>query len=170
MKYHHHSRFEGRGDLLAAAILFFLLALGAVLFLATPAHGQVVAPTPTPIFVPATADLALAPALVAPPVADNALLGLFLQLASTHPWIASVLSFMALCRVWAKPACSILHAVVDLTPSKTDDGLFNGVLGWFASPLGRKVAYLIDWLTSIKIQPPGVKAPAPLSGRSQVAP
>ena len=153
---HHHSRYEGRGDLLAAAILWFALALGALLIF-TPAHGQAPAPPPTPVPM---VDLALAPALAPGPVADNPFLGLFLDLAATHPWVASVLSFMALCRVWAKPLSSLVHAVIDLTPSKADDGFLNGILTWFASPLGRKVAYGIDWLTSIKINAPASRAVA----------
>lgn len=72
------------------------------------------------------------------------------KLALKYPWIASIIAAMGFARVFAKPICSIIHAVVDLTPTKKDDGF----LAWFTTPTGKKVAYALDWALSIKIVPP----------------
>ena len=99
--------------------------------------------------------LAAEPTTLIPVEAQNAVLGFFLKLAASHAWFATVLSFMALSRVWAKPVSSFIHTVIDLTPSKADDGMLNSVMLFFtANSIGKFLAYLIDWLTSIKIVPP----------------
>lgn len=114
----------------------------------SPAAAQSVVSAPT-----AAPDLS--PAVNAQAAGDsNALLAWFLSFAGAHPWVATILGIMAFCRAWAKPASSLIHAIVDLTPSKVDDGIFNAVLLWFNGPIGSKVAYLIDYVTSIKIVPP----------------
>lgn len=77
-----------------------------------------------------------------------------LTFAQSHPAVASLIAFMGACRVAAKPISSIVHGIVELTPSQRDDGLLTSFLAWFQTPLGIKVAYGLDWLTSIKIVPP----------------
>ena len=91
------------------------------------------------------------PTTVIPVETQNAVLALFLKLALAHPWIATVAAFMAMCRLWAKPLSSVFHALIDLTPTKFDDG----IMLWFTtSDAGQFIAYVVDWVTSIKIIPP----------------
>ena len=86
--------------------------------------------------------------------AQNMILGYFLKIAVAHSWFATLLAFVALSRVWAKPVSSVIHTIIDLTPSTRDNGILNAVLLWFTTdPLGQFCAYLIDWVTSIKIVP-----------------
>jgi len=95
------------------------------------------------------------PTTAIPEEAQNAVLQFFLHLAALHPWFATALVLAGLSRTWAKPFCSVLHFVVDLTPSKNDDGILNAVMTWFSdNAVGQFVAYMVDWLTSIKIVPP----------------
>ncbi len=89
----------------------------------------------------------------------DAIQAFVLNFAQSHPWLASLIAFMGACRVAAKPISSIVHSIVELTPSKRDDGLLTDFLAWFQTPLGSKAAYALDWLTSIKIVPPAPKVP-----------
>ena len=99
--------------------------------------------------------LAADPTTVIPVEAQNAILALFLKLALAHPWVGTVLVLMALSRVWAKPLFTVVHTLVDLTPSPRDNGILNSIIGWFTNTAsGRFAAYLIDWVTSIKIVSP----------------
>lgn len=98
-------------------------------------------------------------------VADNPLSAgaqsFIVAFAQSHAWLASLIALMGSMRLWAKPVFSFIHAVVDLTPSKSDDTVLGNVLLWFSTPTGSKVAYVIDWLTSIKIAKPTTPPPAP---------
>lgn len=152
--------------LLAALILAIILLIGPRCHASDPAltigpASEIVAthpPTPTPIVGPLPASPTLtATATDALPVEDqNLVLGFLLKLIGTHPWIATVIAFMGICRTGAKPIFSFIHFVVDTTPSKSDDGLLNSVCLWFTvNPIGRSLAFLIDWFTSIKIVAPG---------------
>lgn len=101
----------------------------------------------------------VAPAVVSDPVVPvaitNALQGFIVSLAQNHAWLAGLIAFLGTMRLWAKPALSIVHSVVDLTPTKVDDGWFNGLLLFFnTNAVGKVLAYLLDWATSIKIQAP----------------
>jgi len=101
-----------------------------------------------------------ATALTLSPDTQNVILSVLTKLMASHPWVATLLAFMGTMRAWAKPVSSLVHSIVDLTPSKTDDSLLNSVTSFFTdTPLGRFLAYLLDWLTSIKIQPPAAKPP-----------
>jgi hypothetical protein len=90
--------------------------------------------------------------------AQNFILGWLLGLAKTHPWVATVITILGGARLWVKPVFSFVHWVIDLTPSASDNAVFDRVLAWFHSPLGSKVAYLLDWAFSIKIIPPAAPA------------
>ncbi|HTJ78496.1 MAG TPA: hypothetical protein VL357_05830 [Rariglobus sp.] len=128
--------------LLAALSIAFVLALfsPATTHAATAAAGSTI-----------TAD----PSTVVPDAAQNVILTFFLKLAVAHPLVATLLSLMGTARTWAKPVSSIIHTVVDLTPSTTDNGWLNTLMSWFTTTTtGKTVAYIIDWVTSIKIVPP----------------
>lgn len=80
---------------------------------------------------------------------------LILNLAMNHPRLSMFITFMGSSRIWAKPLMSFIHQIVELSPSKRDDGILTSLLSFFnVNPIGRVLAYLIDWLTSIKIQVP----------------
>jgi len=101
------------------------------------------------------ATITAAPTTVIDPATQNSVLGFFLDLAIHHAWFATVLSIMGLSRVWAKPLSSFIHFVADLTPSPYDNGIINSAMLFFTTnPIGKFLAYLFDWLTSIKITPP----------------
>ncbi len=89
------------------------------------------------------------------------LLNLLTLGAASHPWIASLLAFMGTARLWFKPVSSFVHSIIDLTPSKSDDALFNRALLFFhENAVGRVLAWLIDWITSVKIAKPNPTAPS----------
>jgi hypothetical protein len=91
---------------------------------------------------------------VLPVEAQNIILNLLLSLAQSHPWIATVITVIGSARIWAKPAFSLVHWVIDLTPGTNDNAMLDRLVAWFHSPVGSKVAYLLDWVLSIKIIPP----------------
>lgn len=97
---------------------------------------------------------------VLPVEAQNIVLNLLLSLAQSHPWIATLITVIGSARLWAKPVFSLVHVVIDLTPGTSDNAFFDKVVEWFHSPLGSKVAYLLDWALSIKIIPPAAPAGA----------
>lgn len=97
---------------------------------------------------------------VLPIEAQNIILNLLLSLAQSHPWIATVITVIGSARIWAKPAFSLVHWVIDLTPGTSDNALLDRLVAWFHGPLGSKVAYLLDWVLSIKIIPPAAPVAA----------
>lgn len=113
---------------------------------------------------PLAAKPATAPELTAidSPVIPNEIEGMvlsaFAKLVAKHSWLATVIIFMGMLRFFAKPLFSMIHAFIDLSPSKTDDNAFNSLLKFFnENPLGKTLAFALDWLTSIKIKAPASK-------------
>ena len=112
---------------------------------------------------PATSDLVLrtpaadAPAFVTPE-AQNFLLTFITALAVKYPFIATVITLLGTLRLWLKPVFSAIHAIVDLTPTKLDDGYWAKAYDFFtATATGRFLAWLLDYVASIKLVPPGGK-------------
>lgn len=127
---------------LLLTVSFFAVIFGVMMI---PAHAQTVVDPATPV----------ATDIVIPDALSNWLLAFIVKLAAAHPIIATIISIMGSARVWAKPVMSLIHNFVELSPSKRDDGILTSILEFFnANPIGRFLAYLIDWFTSIKIQVP----------------
>lgn len=102
--------------------------------------------------------------IILSPDAQNFVLTLLGKLIESHPWLATVIAFVGSMRLWAKPVFTALHALTELTPSKFDDGLWAMVHRFFVeNPVGRFLAYLLDWLGSVKITPPA-KPTEPTAG------
>lgn len=99
------------------------------------------------------------PTDVIPVEAQNFILGWLFKLSQVHPYVATLIAIMGSARVWAKPLFSFIHWIIDLTPSGADNAVFDRLVAWFHTPLGSKVAYLLDWAFSIKIIPPAKPAP-----------
>lgn len=105
--------------------------------------------------VNAYAQADASPAPLASNDAMNFILVFITNLAAKYPVVATVLTIMGSARLWMKPVSSIVHQIVELTPSKRDDGALTAVLAFFnENPVGRFLAYLFDWLLSVKIQKP----------------
>jgi uncharacterized Fe-S cluster-containing radical SAM superfamily protein len=86
---------------------------------------------------------------------QNIALNILDSLSGTHAWIATLLVLMGACRAIAKPLSSIVHTIVDITPSTWDNGALSKITNFFLlNPVGKTIAYVLDWLTSIKIKPP----------------
>ena len=106
---------------------------------------------------PAADPAAAAPAFVTPE-AQNFILGLFTTLAVKFPFVASLIALLGTMRLWAKPVFTAVHAIVDLTPTKIDDGYWAKAYDWFTGTTsGRFAAWLLDYVASIKLVPPGGK-------------
>ena len=102
-----------------------------------------------------TAGITSDPTTVIPVESQNYLLELFLKLAITHSWLATVFAVMGTLRAAAKPLSTFVHFFVNLTPSPVDNGVLDSLMKFFTeTTTGKFLAYLIDWLTSIKIVPP----------------
>lgn len=92
------------------------------------------------------------------PETQNFILNLLTVLVAKYPWLATVITVIGSMRLWAKPVFSALHALTDITATKWDDGLWSRMYVFFTQhPMGRILAYLLDWLGSVKIQPPAPK-------------
>jgi len=107
----------------------------------------------------ATAAFAQAPApIVITPVpveASNFILELLFKLAAAHPWVATIITVVGTMRVWAKPVFAAVHALIEVTPSRYDDGVWNLAYRFFTEhPVGKTLAWLLDYLASVKISPP----------------
>jgi hypothetical protein len=64
-----------------------------------------------------------------------------------NPAFAGILIFVGFARVTIKPAMTILHAYVKITPYDSDDKWLSSV----EQSKGYKlVVYLLDWLLSVK--------------------
>lgn len=100
---------------------------------------------------------ALAPST--PVGADNPVLVLLGDLAVKYPLIATVIAVLGSMRLWAKPVFSAVHALVELTPSKADDGWWAGIYNYLTNtPSGRTLNWVLDYVASIKVVPPTKKA------------
>jgi hypothetical protein len=71
-------------------------------------------------------------------------------LLAKFPILASVFMIMGALRAVLKPLMALFRAFVAYTPSKADDVLPDQVE---ASPLYKGVAFVLDYLASIKIGP-----------------
>ena len=113
-------------------ISFFALAL------TSPAHAQ------------SAASTVVLPAL--PPEAANFILAWLTGLAAKHSGVATLITVLGTMRLWAKPLFSLIHTVVELTPSKTDDGAWARAHDWLTTTAdGQVAAWLLDYVTSIKL-------------------
>ena len=91
--------------------------------------------------------------------AQNFILSWLAGVAKSHAWVATFITILGTARFGAKPLFSVVHWIIDLTPSEGDNARFNRFLAWFHTPLGSKTAYLLDWVLSIKVIPPAKPAP-----------
>lgn len=87
-----------------------------------------------------------------------------LGLVAKYPIITGVLMAVGVARAIFKPLFSFLHAVVDATPSSKDNAALAKVE---KSKVYKIVAYLLDYLGSIKIEKPAAPAPAPAPAPEQ---
>lgn len=104
----------------------------------------------------AQAPISDLPSSISPaaPEAQNLILGLFLSLAAQYPGLATIITVLGSMRLWAKPLFAAVHAVIDATPSKYDDGLWARAYGFFTdNKIGRALAWLLDYAGSIKLPP-----------------
>lgn len=85
---------------------------------------------------------------------ENFLPGVLTGLIAKFPWLASVILFMGSMRMWAKPVFAGLHALVAMTPTKTDDGYWQKFTTFLQSPAGAWLHWLLDYVCSIKLVPP----------------
>ena len=89
------------------------------------------------------------------PEVTNFLLSLLVAGAQKYPVLTTLIAFMGSMRAWAKPLSSLVRAVVDLTPSQADNTFLDRVLRFLHEhPVGKVLAYLLDWFASIKLTPP----------------
>jgi hypothetical protein len=85
----------------------------------------------------------------------NFLTGLLTTALVKYPVLTTVIAFVGSMRVWAKPVFSIVHQIVDLTPSTSDNDFLAKFTTFFQqNPIGRTLAYLLDWFASVKVNPP----------------
>lgn len=88
-------------------------------------------------------------------VAPNVALDFFKALTADHAWLATLIVIMGALRAVAKPLFSLIHSIIDVTPSTWDNGVVSRITNFFLlNPVGKTIAYVLDWLTSIKIKPP----------------
>ena len=89
---------------------------------------------------------------------------LLAQLLGKYPVLSAIIAFLGSMRVWAKPTFSLLHQLVDATPALGGSKLWAKVYNCLTlTPLGQFLSFLLDWLTSIKLIPPGDAPVVPLS-------
>ena len=113
-----HNTTSGRGDLLVAALFGLLLALGCLLWFASPAHAQALPDLPPPsALAPAPADLAIA---AAPAVSTPAL-------PFTVPgWVVTALSIFGTVSMAYQALIAFAHKRAAETADPADDA-------WIAS-------------------------------------
>lgn len=105
-----------------------------------------------------TIELTAPDSPVIPDAVEAFVLDKFVGIAMKHSWLATLILIMGTCRVFAKPFSSLVHSLVDMTPSKADDGVLNSIITFFhENTVGKFLAYVVDWLTSIKIKAPEQK-------------
>lgn len=93
--------------------------------------------------------------------AQNVVLDLLLALVERFPWMATVITILGSMRLWAKPAVSLIHSIIELTPSKWDDGIWARTYRFLTeTTAGKFLAYLLDWFTSVKLPPKKPANPA----------
>lgn len=70
------------------------------------------------------------------------------ELMSKYPVAASVLAVIGVLRVINKPIFAIAHAIVEATPSKSDDDALAAVE---ASAFYKGLVFVLDWFASVKV-------------------
>jgi hypothetical protein len=75
------------------------------------------------------------------------ILSLFVSLAQKYPVLASVIAVMGTARLVMKPIVSCIKALVELTPSKSDD---EKVAQVEASKPYKAVIFVLDYFLSVK--------------------
>jgi hypothetical protein len=110
------------------------------------------------VFILATTIFAQDAIQSVPATAPDAVAKLVADLAGQHPWIASVLAVIGICRVLVKPLFTFLHAVVQVTPSTRDDELLAKAEAstWF-----RWLNWVLDYVFSIKLIHPSTQSSKP---------
>lgn len=73
---------------------------------------------------------------------------LIAMFAGKWPWLAGVIFTVGSLRLIFKPAMSIVRVITELTPSKHDDDLADRIE---ANKIVKTILYVLDWLTSIKL-------------------
>lgn len=73
---------------------------------------------------------------------------LILELVAKAPWLAGVFMVMGVLRMIMKPLMSFLRTFVMATPSDMDDKILDEVEN---SKIYAAIAYVLDWLFSLKI-------------------
>jgi hypothetical protein len=109
---------------------------------------------------------AQSPAAPVSPETQGFILQFLTDMAVKYPVVATIVGVMGTMRLWAKPVFSIVHQVIELTPTKWDDGYWaKGYDFLTKNPVGIAIAWGLDWIASIKIVPPGAQArPVPPGG------
>jgi hypothetical protein len=74
------------------------------------------------------------------------------EMAAKYPVAMAIIVGIGIFRVVFKPIVSLARAIAQVTPGKGDDEFLDQVE---ASPLYKKVAWIVDYLSSIKL--PGQK-------------
>jgi len=101
----------------------------------------------------------VATTIVLPPEAQNLILVVLGKLMESHPWVATLIAVLGSMRLWAKPLGTLVHSIIEITPSKYDDGIWASAYKFLTEhPLGKFLAYLLDWIGSVKIAPPAPPA------------
>lgn len=72
----------------------------------------------------------------------------FIDFLASNPSLAVVLTIMSIARAVFKPACSLIQAYVDSTPSALDNEKWAAIQ---SNKTFKAVAYAMDFLFSIKI-------------------
>lgn len=122
--------------------IHLLLAVLAALFVATFALAEDVAASGAPLSNEA----------------QGFILSLLTSAVVKWPVLSTLVAFVGSMRLWAKPLFSLVHSVIELTPSKWDDDLWAKAYDFFtANPVGKTLAWLLDWLGSVKVVPPGAQ-------------
>lgn len=92
------------------------------------------------------------------PEYQNFVLNMLTSLIAKYPVLATLVGILGSMRLWAKPLSAFVHGIVELTPSKTDDGMWASVYDFLTlTATGKTLAWLLDYVTSIKIVPPAPK-------------
>jgi hypothetical protein len=78
----------------------------------------------------------------------DAIAAFLLGLAQQYPVIASVFLLMGALRFVLKPLFALAHAVVDQTPSTTDNQILDNVE---QSTFMKTLYFVLDWLASVKV-------------------
>lgn len=100
-------------------------------------------------------DSAAASAPVSPAV-QSAIAEFLAAAVVKWPVLSTIIAVIGSMRLWAKPVFGLLHQIVELTPTKWDDGLWAKAYDFFTrNSVGVLIAWALDYFGSIKVIPPG---------------